>query len=415
MISSNLIKRASVFLTGSVIAQGLATVSGLLLARWMEVEDYALYIIVMMMMGAIGVLTKGGAHLSFTAILGREWPKMTSISHAIGSLMVVRRLVSVVMLPIILPLTAYMLYENNASLLQIMFLSMALIGFWWADMQTRVVDQILFFAHETTQVQMLDTVLALIRVILVVIVFIIGELNIITATLIGVVVALFRVKPIIKWVNNHFESKHHVQNDAYTKEIKHSVKLQMPVEVYTVFQVQFILLMLTIFATATQIAEYGAITRLMALLAPVNAFMYAFCVPIFNKRKEEDGKILLILLSVTSLPPIALIAIAYAFPEMLLWLIGENYAHLHQELLIAAFVFAFVSIVNIFWNLVAHKGMHQWTWVQIPIGIIWAAAAIWFMELSTTTSALILQGGFSVAMLAAGLMDYFSRNKNKNN
>lgn len=414
MISSSLIKRASVFLTGSVIAQGLAAVSGLLLARWLDVEDYALYVIVIMVMGAIGVLTKGGVHLSFTAIMGREWPNMSKISEAIGSLKIVRRLISIVMLPIILTLTIYMLYANGATATQMVIISIALIIYWWADMQTMVVDQVLFFAHETTKVQVLDTILALIRLGLIATAFIIGELNIITAVLIGVVIALFRVKPIVKWVNGHFKNKKHLENTAYTKEMKHSVKLQMPVEIYTVFQVQFLLLMLTFFATTTQIAEYGAITRLMALLVPVNAFVYAFCVPIFNKRKEGEGKVLLILLALTSIPSILLIAVAYSYPEALLWLIGENYTNLHQEILIATVVFAFVSLVGVFWNLVAHKGMHCWTWLQIPIGVVWGIIAIWSLDLSTTTSALILQGGFSVGMLVAGLMDYFSKNKSKN-
>jgi O-antigen/teichoic acid export membrane protein len=409
LISKSLFKRASVFLTGTVIAKGLGAVSGLLLARWLEVEDFALYIIIIIVMGAIGVLTKGGVHLSFTAIMGREWPNMSKISKTIGSLIVVRRLVSMVMLPLILLLTGFMLYENNASLLQIIVISIALLLFWWADLQTAVVDQVLFFAHETTKVQVLDTVLAVLRLTLIAITFVIGELNIITVTLISVAMALFRVNPIMKWVNSHFESNQHIENESYTKEMKHCVKHQMPVDIYMVLQAQVILLMLTYFAGSAQIAEYGALNRLLALFAPINAFVYAFCVPIFNRKIVNSGKVLLFMLAVTSIPGVLVVIIANNFPDILLWLIGENYNHLEKELLVASLVFLFSSIVGTFWTLLAHKGMYRWTLLQIPIGVVWFILAIWVLDLSKVTDAFILQGGFSISLLTVALMGYFFR------
>ena len=65
----SLLKRASIFLSGNVIAQALSAAVGLLLARWLNIPDYAVYTIEISVMGAVSVLTNGGVSLCFSEIL----------------------------------------------------------------------------------------------------------------------------------------------------------------------------------------------------------------------------------------------------------------------------------------------------------------------------------------------------------
>lgn len=400
------IKRALLFLAGNIAAQGLAALSGLLLARWLSVSDYAIYSIVFTVMGAITVLTKGGVHLGFTAILGRTWPDMTRAAQAIQSVLRVRHMLSIFILPPVLLMSGTLLWQNGAPALLICLLLCLLVIFWWADMRTKVVDQILYFAHQTTRIQMLDTSLAAIRLLTIPALYVTGYLNVLTAVLLAALVAILRIRPIIMWIHKLLPAGAHTSNPSDLAEMKAGVRRQMPVEIFYVFQAQIVLFVLSYFATSTDVAGYGALSRITQLLLPFQAFMYAFCVPIFARSTSKQGTLLLGLVALASLPGIMLIGVAALQPSMLLWLIGPNYADLQQETLIAAAVAAFSSAAGTAWSLVAHRGLVRWSWLQIPIGLIWCVIASLIFNLGTIKGALLLQGGFSIGLTVAATMDF---------
>src|SRR4051794_20751093 len=86
--------RAFTFFIGSAVAQAASAFTGLLLARWLSVQDYAIYTLIAVLMGAMTVLTKSGVQLGFTAILGRHWPDMERASAVVEAVGQARRLIS---------------------------------------------------------------------------------------------------------------------------------------------------------------------------------------------------------------------------------------------------------------------------------------------------------------------------------
>lgn len=273
-------------------------------------------------------------------------------------------------------------------------------------MRTKVVDQILYFAHQTTRIQMLDTSLAAIRLLTIPALYVTGYLNVLTAVLLAALVAILRIRPIIMWIHKLLPAGAHTSNPSDLAEMKAGVRRQMPVEIFYVFQAQIVLFVLSYFATSTDVAGYGALSRITQLLLPFQAFMYAFCVPIFARSTSKQGTLLLGLVALASLPGIMLIGVAALQPSMLLWLIGPNYADLQQETLIAAAVAAFSSAAGTAWSLVAHRGLVRWSWLQIPIGLIWCVIASLIFNLGTIKGALLLQGGFSIGLIVAATMDF---------
>lgn len=409
------IKRAILFLAGNIAAQGLAALSGLLLARWLSISDYAIYSIVFTVMGAMTVLTKGGVHLGFTAILGRTWPDMTRAAQAVQSVLRIRHMLSIFILPPVLLMSGALLWQNGAQTLHVILLLCLLVVFWWADMRTRVVDQILYFAHQTTRIQTLDTALAALRLLSIPALYATGYLNVSTAVLLAALVAILRIQPIMIWIHKLLPVDIHVCQPNDLAEMKAGVRRQMPVEIFYVFQGQIILFILSYFATSTDVAGYGALSRITQLLLPFQAFMYAFCVPIFARSTGKQGTLLLGLVGLASLPGILLIIVAALQPSMLLWLIGPNYVDLQQETLIAAAVAAFSSAAGTAWSLVAHKGLVRWSWLQIPIGLIWCVIASFIFNLGTITGALLLQGGFSIGLIVAAMIDFFRQPRAERN
>ncbi len=382
--------------------------AGLLLARWLTVDDYAIYTITMILMGALTVLTKGGVHLAFTAILGRHWPDMERASAAVTAALAARRLVSLLILPPFLGLAAFLLIRSNAGAVLTGCLLLALVGFWWADMRTRVVDQILFLAKQTTRVQMLDTALGLARVIAICGLYVVGWLTALGAVVLGVIVAAVRIGPVAVWIGRLLPANRVQALPDDTREIRAAVIRQMPVELFYVFQAQIVLFSLSLFGSTVDISGYGALGRIAQLLLPLQAFSYAFCIPRFVQGTHRIIPRLIGLVALCSVPGLMLVVVAMLSPAVLLWLVGANYADLGEELVVCTLATALSSTAGIAWNLVAHRGWNHWAWLQIPVGLVWCTVAPQFLDLGSILGALWLQAGFSFGLIFAMFIDIAS-------
>lgn len=399
----------ALFLSGSVAAQGLAALTGLLLARWLSIEDYALYTIAFLLMGAINVLTKGGVHLGFTAILGRTWPDLERAAQAVSSALKARRTLSSLVLPPFFIASALLLYQNGSTPLQVGLLISLLLMFWLADMRTSVVDQIFFFAKQTTRIQGLDLALAFARLAVVLGLFAAGWLNLISAIFLAVLLAWLRVRPIMHWTSQILPMDRAKSQASDFQEMRQSVYRQFPSDLFQVFQVQIVILMMTAYATTSDIAGYGALSRLQQLTLPALSIMHAFAVPYFARTRQHVLPIYLALIALSSLPGIALVIVAWMVPEWLLWLIGNNYASLSHEVLMASVATAFSNIAMVAWTLVANRGWLKWSWLQIPLGLLWCVVApVYLLDMSRLEDALVFRTGFALALLAAAGMGMYS-------
>lgn len=407
----SIFKRASIFLTGNVMAQALSAAVGLLLARWLSVPEYAVYTIVISVMGAVSVLTKGGVALGFSAILGQTWPDKIRAAQAIKAMQHVRGRVSALMLPIVLIFSAALLNKAGASLVMTGTMIIALFIFWLADIRTRVVDQILFFANKSLRVQKLDTVLAIVRLFAIATLFWIDAVTIYSVIGIASLIAIFRIRPITTWIFELIPLKKAEKQPHDVTEITRLVKRQLPVDIWNVFQMQLVLIVLAWWGQPSELAGYGALSRIAQLLVPMQMFTYAFCIPYFSSSKDKIAQRYLQLLLILSLPGVALILTAAAFPEKLLLLIGPSYSNLDSEILVQAIVTAISSLTASAWSLLAHRGLAKWSWIQIPVGVTWCLSAPMVLDLSTINGALILKGGFSIGLIAAIAIELSTKKK----
>jgi len=399
------LRRMLTFLAGSVVAQGLAAVTGLLLVRWLTVEQYAIYTIAISVIGAISVLANGGANIGFVALLGRVWPDHERAGELVPALVHVRRILMIFLLPLVLGLAAVLLWRGGAGLWSSGAILVLLVVFWVADLNSRIIDQVLFFARQTTRVQFMDSGLALARLAAITGLFFLGGLTAESAISVGVLVAVARVWPIRTWVFRIVPRSVTGPRPADVEEIATAVKRQLPVEAFYVSQMQIVLLLLSFRADLSVIASFGALMRIAALLLPFRMVSGAFFVPYVAQAKQRVASKILGLAALMSLPGLALVAIALLEPGALLWLLGENYAHLRSEILIMAICVAFMQVGGEYWNLIAHRGWVEYSVFQIPLGFLWVAAAMWLLDLSTVSGALVLNAGFTLPAIVIGTIE----------
>ncbi|MEI6335441.1 MAG: hypothetical protein WCS87_12840 [Methylococcaceae bacterium] len=387
------------FFFGSVAVQGLGAIAGLLIARWMTIEDYAIFTVMMVITGAMSVLTKGGVHLGFTAIVGRTWPDRTRAAQALGAAMKERRIISLWVLPPLLLVAGWLLLRNHATPQLIAGLLCLLLLQWEFDMRTRVVDQILMFANRAAITQALDAVLALFRVLGVMALYFYTLMQPLMVITLGVLGAGFRIPFIGRWVKQELPTQAIASSPEDSAEIRRITRRQLPLEVFFVLQSQIILAILAWYAATDQTASIGALGRIGQLLLPVQAVVQAFGIPRFSSAKQHIFRDWLLWSVAGGLPGLGLIVIAYFFPIILLFLIGPHYASLHYELLIGTIGMAASAAIGSAWLLLAHRGWNHWAWLQVPVVLTWCVTAPLFLDLTRLDQVLWFQAGFPLGLL----------------
>lgn len=393
------------FLLGSIAAQGLSAIAGLLITRWMTVEGYAIFTVMMVITGAMSVLTKGGVHLGFTAIVGRTWPDRNRAAEALSAAMKERRIISLLVLPPLLLGAGWLLLRNHASPELIATLLGLLLLQWEFDMRTRVVDQILMFANRAAITQALDAFLALFRVLAVFALNFFELMQPLAMMALGVVGVGFRIPFIVRWVGQELPNTAININAEDRAEIRRITRRQLPLEVFFVLQSQIILAILAWYAATDQTASVGALGRIGQLLLPVQGVVHAFAIPRFSSAKKHVFRHWLLWSAVAGLPGLGLIGMAYFFPAILLFLIGPNYASLHYELLVATIGMTASAAVANAWHLLAHRGWNHWAWLQVPVVLLWCATAPLLLDLTRLDQVLWFQAGFPLGLLVVLIVE----------
>ena len=399
------LKRVVSFASTNVLTQAIGAISGILLVRWMPINDYAIYSVVMTVAGAITILTKGGVHLGLSSILGRVWPDLDRAASLISATIEVRRLVSAIILPIIIISSYYLIRRAGANDVLSIALCFSLAAFWWADMRTRVVDQILFFSKDAHYVQGVDLRVAVARISLISIMNIFGVVSVLSAAIVNVFGAVARIRPISGRINKTLHGRVGIPRDDDLREIKKISYRQIPTDIFYVCQAQLAMGFLVSAANSTSIATYGALSRISQLLTPVEAVSLALFVPIFSSGSLGSIRKYVSLLALGAVPGLILSAVAIFAPRFLLWPLGPAYFNQVEALIACALTSAFNVTTNIAWSLAAHRGWNRWGWLRIPFGIFWCLSAPFFLPTNTVSGAFLFFSGFSIGVLLAVLFD----------
>lgn len=401
-------KKLLAFLSGTVVSHGLSALAGLLLTRWLSVDQYAVYTVVIVLTGAMTVLTMGGVNIAFSTIVGRTWPDRLRAAQALQAALRERRIISIVVLPLFLLTAAWLLHRANAGT----GLTIALLGLlvlqWHFDMRSKISDQILLFARRALGLQMLDTAMSFLRFALVLAAQGVGLLSVLVATLIGTLAAGLRVPLIQRWTQRELPSQAVAALPEDRQEIRSVTRRQMPVELFYCFQSQIALFIIALSGTAATTASFGALGRIAQLFVPITMLVSSYAIPRFSQEKEKVLRALFGWSLVGLLPGAAMVLVAKFLPGVLLWLVGPNYANLQTEVFVATLGSALVLFAGTLWRLAANRGWNRWVLLQIPVFALWCAVTPFVLDFSKLIDVLWFQLGFPLALIAATAMDLWS-------
>jgi O-antigen/teichoic acid export membrane protein len=347
---------------GSVqgLVQLLTAVAGLLIVRTLSKHEYALFAIANSMQTACNLLADLGIGIGVRSIGGRVWNDPQRFGQLLNTVIGLRRQFAVVSLSICLPVAAWMLWRNGATILVVIGLCLVtaasvipLLGVtaWATSAQLH---------GEYRRIQKLDFGNALLRLALITSLALVW-INALLATLVGVVSNWVQMVFLRRWALTKIVPGAPPNADD-RKELLRLSRKSLPNAIFFCFQGQVTLLILTLVGSTTGIADVTALGRVAVLFAIFSVTFANVLAPRFVRCQESARlpRLYVLLVGGTALVLVPLTAFAWLLPEPFLWLLGDKYAALGRECGWVVAAACLGQLGGIMWNLNSSKA-----WIRL--------------------------------------------------
>jgi hypothetical protein len=161
--------------------------------------------------------------------------------------------------------------------------------------------------------------------------------------------------------------------------------------IFFCLQGQITIFLISIFAKrANSIAEVGALGRLALIFAVITNLLTNVFVPAFARCQSERKLRWLYAAIVGGVTAFSVLVVAGAaiFPDQFLFVLGNNYSHLHREVLLMAGGTVLAALAGTLWALNASKAWVAGSWLYIPLTLCTQVALIPFIDFSSVRSVL---------------------------
>ena len=318
---------------GSVqaVVQFLNAVAGLVIVHTLSKSEYALFAVANSMQTACNLLADVGIGVGVRSIGGRVWNDPARFGALVNTAIGMRRQFAVASFGVCLPVTAWMLWANEAPWWAIAALCAVVIAGALPLLAASVYGEVPQLHGEYRLIQKLDFGNAALRVVLIG-VLAVSWMNAVLAAIVGAVSNWLRLVFLRRWARRHAQADA-PQNTEDRREFARLSLKSLPNTIFFCFQGQVTLLILTFLGSPTAIADVTALGRLAALLAVFSVVFSNILAPRFSRCQDPSqmARIYLLLVGATMLVLAPLAVASWFVPEPFLWLLGDKYASLGAE------------------------------------------------------------------------------------
>ena len=378
------------FASAQMVIQILGFLSGILLVNYLPKADYAWFTIANTLVATMSMLADSGVSGALSAVGGTVWQDDAKFGSLIRTALTLRRKLALGAAIAVIPVFIWMLVKNGAPATTIaVVVPVALIGLS-LQLTTAVLGTVISLRQEIRRMQFLGVVAALLRLALFApacLIFI----NVSVAVTIGTIVVALQVWLLRRWVSTSVELHAPVSAD-YSSRILAVVKKQAPLTIFYCLQSQIIIWLISIFGSAQRVAEIGALGRFAVLFTLISSVMNGIVVPRFA-RCQDPGTLRRRYWQVAisfAVMAGAMVALSAAFPRLLLWVLGSQYANLEHEvwlmMLSAAISGMFMCLVSLTYS----KGWILPAAISIPLEILTQLILIFTFDISTVRGVLLI-------------------------
>ena len=388
--------------SGQVVVQGLNLLTAMLLLRLLPLSEYGLFVAANALVVLASVNSDLGLSMGFTTYGARRRDTPSSFDTLYRAVMYLRRrLFTVVAVTLIIaaPLLLRRQITDQSSTnvlgLSLIYALLAL-GIAWTQLNSNLRIAVLNMRHDSVSLSKCLIIGAATRLVFSVIFCWLWPNSI------AAVIAVLFSTGLTSWSLRRYvrspQGPGTISIEDDKKQLWTFVSPLILSSVYFALQGQLSVLLTTLFAPSTAVAQVGALTRLGQIIAFFNIFHSFLFQPLFARisSRREFVVTAIKMFGLITLVSAPLLLSAAFFPDLWLLLLGKRYAGLGAEVLLALAAPITTYYVNFIFIILSARGFTKGQWMYVIVSLVVQATFLSHYGMDSTHKALLL--GFATAV-----------------
>ena len=275
------------------------------------------------------------------------------------------------MVPMFAGYTFWLFYENGMSAYFAGFVLALVLAIVWLQIHANLKFDVAKLLNRSDIINRYDLVPAVVRLVAVVFILFFAPHKLYFVLLVTLLSFVIQYVMVNRLVGELYDDRAPL-NSEYRRETISFLKPDLLNSIYLIVQGQIAIVLMSIFLDTSAISDVTVLGRLMVVLAILHATLSAALMPVFAREQDMGrlkGKFLrAVAIYVFILATVC--AVAYWFPQPLLWVLGSQYANLEKELFVTVIGSCFFQLIAFMYGLIAAKGWMRFQWLYVPFTLV---------------------------------------------
>ena len=348
------------------------------------------------------ILADSGISRGVMALGGKTWQDKKQLGDVIATGLSMRKKFAFISLLVATPILAYLLINQNASVLTTTLIILSIIPAFFAALSDTILEITPKLHQDVKPLQKNQLQVSIIRLVLsclTLFIFPFASLAIICS---GIPRAYGNIR--LKKIAGRFIEKG-VYNKDVEEEITKTVKRIMPSAIFFCLTGQITVWLMSIAGNTTGIAEIGALGRITALFTLFNTVFGILIIPRYARLESSRGLLVksyfgILIFTLITLGIIC--ALTYLFSHQFLTILGSNYYGLETELFLYVLTTCVGLLSGLHNSLSASRGWFMRPAINISFELIALVSGIFIFDLSTLQGVIL----YNFYLYSAYLLQY---------
>jgi hypothetical protein len=388
----------------TLLQQALNATAGILIVRYLDKPEYAIYVIAMAMLSATADLADAGAISTILRRGGEAANDDYAFARILRTGSRFRRQTTAIALVAVVPAMATVMTQAGAESSTVLLCCLLIILSSYFALASVLAQFALRIRYRFVAAGGIQASSAVLRVSLIAGAWAINApLNAVVLMMFGAVLSLTEFSLASRFLQLQVNEDSLRRDGALIREFKNSARRQVPSSIFYVAQGQLLVLALASQGKASDLAEVAALGRFGILFGVLATLLLGIAVTTLSRA--ENLRVAVTRYAATAVLYLVVgtfvLGILIANDGFALAILGEGYIHLRSEfalICVGALVSSFGTVM------VALNRARAWlrgTWVYIPITIFWTLGAVLVVGVSNTRDAATLACVLPFAGVAA--------------
>ncbi|MVT11719.1 MATE family efflux transporter [Chitinophaga tropicalis] len=392
-----------VTMTGSaqILIQVISLVSGILVIRMLQPEEYALYTLANTLLGTMSILADGGISTGVMAHGGKVWQDRKELGIVMATGMDLRRKFAVGSLLVSVPILLYLLMHHNASWLMATLIILSLIPTFFMALSGTLLQIAPKLRQDIAPLQKNQVLMNIMRLALLMLTIFVFPWAFVAILAGGLPQIWGNIN--LRKISSPYADWHQPPDPQIRKDILKLVKRLLPMGIYTCLSSQITIWLISIFGTTRGIAQLGALDRLSMVISFITIMFGTVILPRFSRLANDRGLLLRRFLQIQGglvVLGIFIVLASWIFSSQILMVLGPNYMGLNREVVLKMIIACLAIIAASTFSLFTSRGWAINPFISIPVSIGSTILGIIFLDVSSVGGVLVMNIMIEVIQVA---------------